>query len=401
MKCQLKKTGAWTSLVLLLCALLAPGSAQTPERRQLDQALAVEEPSARITALERFLEAHPNSKQAETAREEIVRSWAQMADTELLKKNIDRAMSYFRRALAVFPRKVSDRFFEETAARIPLAASVRGYRDEAVLLARELEARFQTEPRKLATMGEFYLSVEAPLEAIRALELAAQLAPDEAAAHGRLGAAYRQGLRLDDAAAEYQQAIGLDARDKQSYFELANLYRAQGAYEEAVKLYRQQLEIDPKHIPSLKGLALTLLAQRKEDLATATLNQARELRGSADEIKQDLYLQTQLAFYYLAQGKINQARQAAETVISIEPRYSWARIAAAEVDLAEDRYFDAERNLLAAMRYANFPTLHFTLGRVYLAVEDFEGALAEFAKAFSFSPPKEFKTGFGLFFVLG
>src|SRR5262249_1981072 len=133
----------------------------------------------------------------------------------------------------------------------------------------------------------------------------------------------------------------------------------------------------------------------KEDEAAAALNQARDIRGTAEEITGDIYLQTQLAFHYLSQRKLKQARQASDSALYIEPRYAWARIAAAEIDMAEGKYFDAERNLLAAKNYAGFPTLFFTLGKVYLAVEDFDGAQEQFSQAFTYSPQKQFTAKLG------
>ncbi|MGH9939934.1 MAG: tetratricopeptide repeat protein, partial [Blastocatellia bacterium] len=190
-------------------------------------------------------------------------------------------------------------------------------------------------------------------------------------------------------------AISLDANDKRAYYELANLYRARGSYADAINLYHKQLEIVPKHSPSYKGLALAYLAQGDEERMTAALNQARDLRGSDEEITGDVYLQKQLAFYYLTQNKLKQAQQAVAAALLVEPRYSWARIAAAEADLAQGKYFEAERNLIAARNYANFPTLHFTLGKLYLTVEDFDGALEQFSKAFNYSPQGRFTARLG------
>lgn len=372
-----------------------PQAPAPPAIGSIEAALAVEDPTERLAALQKFLKTNIIPEQAQTAREGIVASYAQMAEVQLGENNIDKALADFRKALSVLPEKTSDRFFEETVIRIPLAVSVRGYRNEAIGLARQLENRFAKEAAPLARIGEFYMTVEAPSDAVRALEAALALGSDEARFHRALGAAYRIGLRLDDAVSEYQQAIKLDPHEKRAYYELANLYRAHGAYADAVKLYRKQLEIDPKHTPSYKGLALTFLAQNDEEQASASLTQARDLRGAPEEITQDIYLQTQLAFYYLAQSKLKQARQAAEAALLVEPRYAWARIAAAEVDLAENKFFEAERNLLAAQQYAGFPTLFFTFGKLYLMVEDFDGALEQFAKAFSYSPEKQFTAKLG------
>ncbi|MGH9799464.1 MAG: tetratricopeptide repeat protein [Blastocatellia bacterium] len=397
---SLMKVGLIRISLLICAALVCPAAAQSkasPTRPQTpptyDEAIAIEDPAARIAALQKFLKTRPAAEQAEAAREAVTNSWAQLGETQLNENNIEKAVADFSKALTALPELVTDKFFQETVIRIPLAVSVRGYRNEAVVLARQLETRFAKDAQRLAALGEFFMTIEAPADAIRSLEAAEKLSEPEARLHRALGAAYRIGLRLDDAIAEYQQAIGVDPNDKRAYYELANLYRAHGAYSDAIKLYRKQLEIEPKHAPSFKGLALSHLALGDEAGMTAALNQARDLRGVAEEITGDLYLQTQMAFYYLTQNKLKQARQASETALMIEPRYAWARIAAAEVDLAEGKIFEAERNLLAGQRFAGFSSLFFTFGKLYLAVEDFDGATEQFAKAFSVST-KELKEVF-------
>ncbi len=384
-------------LLLAILSLCHQVHAQTeqPAPDSLTTALAIADPAERIASLQKFLKANNASEHALTARQAIVASWAQIAEVQLSQNNIEKALVDFRKALAALPEIITDRFFEETVVRIPQAVSARGYRDESIVLARELEKRFAKEPARLAAIGDYYLTVEAPDDSIRALEAAVKLAGDDGRIHRSLGAAYRMGLRLGDAISEYQQAVRLEPVDQRAFYELANLYRAHGVYADAIKLYLKQVEIEPKHSPSYKGMALAYLAQGDEERATATLKVARDLRGAAEEITQDIYLQTQMTFYYLAQKKTKQARQAAEAALAIEPRYAWARIAAAEIDLLEEKYFDAERNLIAAQRYASFPTLLFTLGKLYLAVEDFDGALEQFNKAFSYSSQKQFTAKLG------
>ncbi len=370
-------------------------SSPTNATGSLEAAIAVEDPATRIIALQKFIRTNNVPERSLTAREAIVASWAQLAEVQLGENNIEKAVADFRKAIAALPENVTDRFFVETVFRIPQAVSVRGYRNEAIGLARQIEKRVAKEPQHLAGIGEFYMTIEAPSDAIRALESSVKLDGEDSRLHRLLGSAYRMGLRLDDAIVEYQQAIKIDPNEKRAYYELANLYRAHGAYSDAIRLYNKQLEIDPQHTASYKGIALTYLAQGNDAQAEAALNQARDLRGAAEEIQQDIYLQTQMAFYYLNQSKLKQARQAATNALSIEPRYAWGRIAAAEVDLAEGKYFEAERNLLAAQQYAGFPTLLFTFGKLYIAVEDFDGALEQFAKAFNYSQQKQFTTKLG------
>ena len=328
------------------------------------------------------------------ASEEVVRDLAQQAEAQLAANNIESALTLFRRAAAALPERVGDGFFGETVARMPFAISVRGYRAEAITFARELDARFAAEPARLSAFGELYLSLESPDDAQRVLVAAVKLAPEDAALCRSLGGAYRMGLRLDEAVAQYRRAVKLAPRDKRAYGELADLLRGRGEYEEAIKLYRTQLLIEPLQTAPRKGLALSHLAEGRAELARKELDEVRRAR-SAEEVTRDLYLQTQMAFYHLAQGQLAQAREAADRAVTVEPRYSWGRIIAAEVDLAEGRYFEAERHLLAAARYSNFPTLYFTLGKLYLAVDDFDGALDHFARAFSYTRDGQFSTRLG------
>jgi tetratricopeptide (TPR) repeat protein len=380
-------------LALSQAAYAQTTPAQTP--RGLNDILALEDPSARLTALQQFLKTNTTGETALTAREAVVFSHSQIGEAQLNDNNIEKAVEAFQRAIKALPKQISDQFFEDTVIKIPMAVSTRGYRTEAVSLGKLLEARFANEAERLAALGEYYLTIEASGEAINTLENAARLTPEDARLHRALGAAYRMGLRIGDAVAAYQLAVRYDPKDRRAFYDLANLYRSQGAYDDALKLYQKQIEIDPKHSASYKGLALAYTALGKEDEATAALNQVRDLRGSSDEIRQDILLQTQLAFYYLAQNKLKAARQASEAALQIEPRFSWARIAAAEVELAEGKYFEAERHLLAAQKFANFPTLAFTLAKLYLIVEDFDGAAELLTKAFRYSTQDKFTTRLG------
>ena len=377
---------SWLVILLSFSAF----SQDTPPT--LEAALATTDPAARIEALQNFLKAQPEAAQAEAARAELTRTFAYLGETNLAEKNIDAAIQSFKRAVTAFPQKMDDKFFDEVVIKIPLAVSVRGYRTEAILLAREIEARLASDAKRLTSLGEFYLSVEAPSEALRALNTAVKLAPDNARIYRTRGAAYRVNLNLEDAAAQYQHAIKADPKDARAYFELGNLHRARGNYELAINLYNHQISLEPDHAPSLKGLVLCYVAQDKEERAAEFLTQAAKITNA--DVRQDFYFQTQLAMSYLARGKTGKARLAAEAALVAEPRFSWARVAAAEVDLAEGKYFESERNMIAAMKYADFPTLHFMLGKIYLAVEDFEGALAEFNKAFSLKADK-FQTRLG------
>jgi tetratricopeptide (TPR) repeat protein len=363
---------------------------QSEQQPDFSSLLAIESPEERVQALRKYLAENRESPQEDTLRELLTQSLAVMAEQQLSAQNIESAIDHFQQALKSSPARITDKFFETTLIRIPLAVAVRGYRNEAVLLAREVEAKCAESSVRLGAVGEFYLSLEMVTDAQRALEAAVRIGPEDARLHRTLGVAYRMALRLEDALSEYKRAIELDPADKRAYYETANMQRAHGAYEDAIRLYEKQREVDPAHTASIKGQVLVYLAQGKTDKAEKALAQLK-----TEDLADDYYLQTQTALSYLIQGQTIQARQSAERAVGIEPRFTWARIAAAEVDLVENRLFDAEKHLLAAAQFGNFPTLHFTLGKVYLAAEDYEGALVQFAKAFKYDRRDGFVTKLG------
>lgn len=372
-----------------------PHSASVAETEDLKAALAVDDTDARVASLQQFLKAYPNSEKTDSVREALVQSYAIMAERLLAAQEIEKAVAIFRQALSSLPATISDLFFQTTLIKIPLAVAVRGYRMEAISLAQVLEPACHDHPARMMELSEFYLSLEAADNAIRLLESAAKMEANDAKLYRTLGMAYRMALRLKEAEAAHQQAVMIDPSDGKSYYELGNLRRARGAYEEAVKYYHRQQELEPANTASLKGIALTLIAQGKAGLAEKELEKIRGLTRKDSELTQDYFLQTQLAFYYLIRGQNAQARQAAEMAVGTEPRFTWGRIAAAEVEMAENRYFEAERHLLAAKQYGNFPSLYFALGRLYLIAEDFDYSLSQFNKAFSYSSQDGFKARLG------
>ena len=385
----------WRKVLLALVAALCPMVAAGQTTDSLESVLSIADPAVRIVALKRFLGGNATAEQLLRAREAAVASWAESAERELRGNNIERAVTFFSEAIGALPADISDRFFIDTVVRIPQAVSMRGYRAESIVLARQLERRFSGEAGRLAAIGEYYMTIEAPLDAVRTLEAAVRLRAEDAEIRRRLAQAYRLSLRLDDAIHEYQYVIGLNQKEKRGYFELANLYRARGAFRESINLYRAQLEIEPRHSPSWKGLALAQLASGDDAGYGESLTKGRELGDKQDDPALDVYLQSQAALIGLARGRLAAARQAADAAVAIEPRYAWARIAAAEVDLAEGKFFEAERNLLAATEYATFPTLTFTIGKLYLLVEDFDGALERFQKVIELTGNGDFRTLLG------
>src|ERR1043165_7418203 len=95
-----------------------------------------------------------------------------------------------------------NKLFVEVVSQLPGNLYVLGERDAAVELARTVEESAQGSAPRMLVLATFYLGVERVEDAARLAQAAVAAQPELAAAHQALGTAYRDSLKLDEAAAE-------------------------------------------------------------------------------------------------------------------------------------------------------------------------------------------------------
>jgi tetratricopeptide (TPR) repeat protein len=269
--------------------------------------------------------------------------------------------------------------FTDVIARIPLNLFFRGLRDAALEMAHRAEPQAKSNAKRLLALAEFYLTIENADEATRIAEVAAQLAPDMAAAHQALAAARHITLRLDEAESEYARALALDPKSGAAKIALADLKRARGNAESSLPLYREQLQADPKSNPARAGLILSLLELGKKDEADTELNTALQDKDQS----RNLPLLVGAAYWFVAHNDAARGLDLAQKAIAIEPRYSWAQIALARALVADKRPLQAERGIRFARQYSRFPTLDYELATVLVAIGLYDEATQELARSFS------------------
>jgi Flp pilus assembly protein TadD len=101
--------------------------------------------------------------------------------------------------------------------------------------------------------------------------------PLDAQALCQLGLAYAKEGRLDKAIDFVSQAAASDTTQPSLHCALGDVLREAERVVEAACAYRQALQIDPKHVPSLNGLGLVGVDRKEADLAVACLRRAVEL----------------------------------------------------------------------------------------------------------------------------
>jgi tetratricopeptide (TPR) repeat protein len=358
-------------------------------RASLDRAKNASTQQERIDLLEKFIAANRGSELDGEAREALMREYALKGEQSLREANAQSAMQAFRLAFRAAPALINDLIFGQYIFPMPMAMNAFGYRVESADLMKSFESRFASEPNRLVEIGFFYVQIEAPFEAVRVLERAVELAPQDHRAHNSLGTAYLISLRLDDAASEFQRALSLDSTDEYANLNLGNLSRAMGDYEKAVSYYRKQLAIKPDDAEARGGLALAYLALGRDEEAAPEIKRAEELAPT------DYRFLTQLCLFYVTRKKPALARPLIEQAARIEPRYAWGFIAKAETDALEGKFGDALATLIGAQAQASFATLTFSLAKALMALDGYDQATEVMRKSFSINDDGEFETLLG------
>lgn len=345
------------------------------EKQMLEKALAETDLTQKIAALKKFAADFPKSTELVRAREILVSAEAQLADSKL-QAGDQLGVEFFKQAVADAPSPMSDRLFVEIVSRFPSNLLYLGQPAAAIEVAKLIEEKVASNPKQLLGVAAFYLNTENSEDAVRLAQKAIALDANLPAAYQTLGLAHRMAFRLDESEAAYTRALELDPASAVSTRSLAEMKRAAGKPAEAVEFYRQLLEKDAEDTASQTGLALALFDAEKQTEAETELNK------SLTKNPNNLSLLTGAAYWYAAHRQGDRAVELARQAVALEPRYTWAHIALARGFMAQNKPLEAERELLAARQYGNFPTLNYEIAAARLAAGLYEEAAQELKKDF-------------------
>ena len=350
---------------------------EADEEAAYEQASTVADGADRIAALKRFVRKYPTAKRVPDAAAMIVTIQTQLGNEKLTAGDVAGAVEYYKAAVTDAPKPVPDQLFADTLARFPANLYFRGARNEGFELAKAIEAKCDASVPQLLGVANFYMSIENGSEARRVAEAAIKLDPLSSAAYQTLGLANRMDFLLDDSAAAYAKALELDAESLTARRGLAEMKRAVGKADDAVALYREILAKDEADVPARTGLVLALFDAGKRSDAEAEL--ARSLEANPGNI----ILQASAAYWYAANNEGDKAVDLAQKAIATDPRFIWSHIALARGFIAQRNPIAAEKTLIAARRYGNFPTLEYEIASARAAAGFYREAAEELAKSFS------------------
>jgi protein O-GlcNAc transferase len=97
--------------------------------------------------------------------------------------------------------------------------------------------------------------------ALAAFTQAVDASPSSALTHNKLGTAYVDLQRWDDAFNEFSKAVQLDPRYAPGHSNLGNVYRERGRLDEAVVCYQRAIAVDPEYWVAHQNLGVVYKQQ--------------------------------------------------------------------------------------------------------------------------------------------
>ena len=383
--------------IIILLSLTAfaqkPKPARTPVKKtpvvksgndaeEFDKAKAIAGATERIEALQKFLKDFPQSEQKNRALELIVGARAEIAEQKLTLSETEDGVKLFILAATEAPKPMSEQLFATVMMQLPTNLFYRSQPKAAFEVAKIIEEKADGNSRQLLALGAFYLGVESADDAKRlaekvlAVDAATLPVESQISAYQMLGMANRLNFDLEVSANAYAKALELNPNSIVSKRSLAEMKRAIGKTDEAAALYREILEKDVADNTAQTGLVLSLFDAGKQPEAEA------ELAKSLEANPKNLFLLVGAAYWYAAHGQAGKAVDYAQKAVEVEPRYTWGQIALARALMLQKKPLEAEKALLNAQQYGNFPTLDYELASVRLAAGFYEEAAAGIRKRF-------------------
>ncbi|MCY7377257.1 MAG: hypothetical protein LH472_14950 [Pyrinomonadaceae bacterium] len=347
------------------------------EKESLETAIALTGAAERIAALQKFGADFPKSPDKNRVLELVVSGRAALGDEKLQANEIESGIELLKLAVSDAPKPVSDKLFTEVLIQIPNSLFLRGQTKAAIETARLVEEKADGNAKQTLAVAGFYLGLENAAEAKRLAEKSLALEANLPAAYQTLGLAERINFALEDSANAYQKALELDPNSTVSKRSLAEMKRAVGKPAEAVALYREILANDETDSAARTGLILALFDEENKTEAESEMQQSLEANPN------NLPLLVGAAYWYAAHNDGAKAVELAEKAVAVEPRYTWAHIALARGLTAQKRPLDAEKTLLTARNYGNFPTLEYELAAVRMQTGFYREAAEGLAKSFT------------------
>lgn len=243
--------------------------------------------------------------------------WHGLGDVYSALGRDDEAIKAYRQAIALDPAAAWP------YNNLALVYERRGEYQQAIGLYREALERHEDDTARAVTwrnLGDVYVALSRPDEAIAAYLRASQLDPQDPRPHHSLGEVYRALGRTDEAIAAYNRAVALDPAYAPAHTGLGHIYTQTGRPAEAIAAYRRVIELTPESPAAYNNLGFLYAQQGDTESAIVAFRQALE-RQQRDQDKAVSW--HNLGRVYEAVGNDAEAIAAYQQANQLHPAYPW------------------------------------------------------------------------------
>jgi tetratricopeptide (TPR) repeat protein len=347
------------------------------EKEEFRRAANQIDPAKRVADLQNFVENFPESEQKDRALGLIVSGRAELADKMLANGEATEGIKLFKLAVSEAPVPISNQLFTGVVLQIPNNLFWRGQQKAALEVAKIVEGKISTDANQMLALAAFYLGVENAWSAIDLAKKAIEIDPQSKGGYQTLGLAYRFNFDIEKSAEAYGKAVENNPESTVAKLSFAELQRATGKVSEAISVYQAILASDPANLKAQTGLILSLFDAGK------VVDAELEMEKSLAVTPNNLFLLVGAAYWYAAKGDGEKAVELSQKALALEPRYAWGYIAQARGLMKTGDPVAAERTLLAARKFGNFPTLEYEIASARLAAGFYKDAVDELKANFT------------------
>lgn len=207
--------------------------------------------------------------------------------------------------------------------------------------------------------------------------------------------AHTQG-NYDQALERYREAIGYSGQDTiaaRSYRYLGDIYARDDSYDQAIRLYRFALEIEPENPNFHYRLGLTYLEKGNLEQAASSLDRAVELGNQSEFYLARGNLHFDQSEYAEAEGLYESGITAGTQLGRLYTNLALSRKEQGKTEGAIDAYSRAlQQELTPSLAYE----VHLNKGKLHAELEDYKSAISEFETARKLDPTAEAHYNLGL-----
>jgi tetratricopeptide (TPR) repeat protein len=278
---QMKRANALKKVVAVFAIVLYCGqlAAQTPELNEARRLIENEQFAQAISKLNQYLVVNPKDERADYL---MGRAYFQMEKYSEAGTWFNKGMGHSSRYPMNFVGsgavEVKQDNLDGAKGKLTEAATLNKDNDPVVTLA-IAEAYMGYAGRDRKRLNEYLALAEVPLYKVQKLD------PNNARSFVLMGILYGlQGVEELEQSA-YENAIQRDAKLKEAYLRLGQLYKKQKKYSEGAEMFQKAIDLDAGYAPPIREMAEMWFMAKKYDKAKEFMDKYLALMGNDKSAK--------------------------------------------------------------------------------------------------------------------